>query len=132
MVNGLTVVLLVIGCFFFLAGTVGLLRFPDLYCRLHALTKADALGLGFVTAGVALQLGAWHEILLLAALWLLVLSAAATVCHILASEALAQGVEPIQAGAGRAGSMDSEVDASSAEDGSEGGDGARARRGVSP
>ena len=32
------------GAFFFLAGTVGLLRFPDLLTRLHALTKADNLG----------------------------------------------------------------------------------------
>ena len=29
------------GSFFFLAGTVGLLRFPDTLTRLHALTKAD-------------------------------------------------------------------------------------------
>ena len=34
------------GVFFFLAGTVGLLRFPDALSRLHALTKADNLGLG--------------------------------------------------------------------------------------
>jgi multicomponent Na+:H+ antiporter subunit G len=33
------------GAFFFLAGTVGLLRFPDTLTRLHALTKADNLGL---------------------------------------------------------------------------------------
>ena len=102
--NTLTVVLLLTGCVFFLAGTVGLLRFPDLYCRLHALTKADTLGLGFVAAGVALQMGTWHEVLLLAVLWLLVLSAAATVCHLLASEALAQGIEPMQGGADRTGS----------------------------
>ncbi|MGY4331752.1 monovalent cation/proton antiporter MnhG/PhaG subunit [Bradyrhizobium sp. LB7.2] len=41
------------GAFFFLAGTVGLLRFPDTLTRLHALTKADNLGLGFVVLGVA-------------------------------------------------------------------------------
>jgi multicomponent Na+:H+ antiporter subunit G len=33
------------GVFFFLAGTVGLVRFPDPLSRLHALTKADNLGL---------------------------------------------------------------------------------------
>ena len=31
------------GAFFFLAGTVGLLRFPDSLTRLHALTKVDNL-----------------------------------------------------------------------------------------
>jgi multicomponent Na+:H+ antiporter subunit G len=39
-------VAIVAGAFFFLAGTVGLLRFPDTLTRLHALTKADNLGLG--------------------------------------------------------------------------------------
>ena len=40
------------GVFFFLAGTVALLRFPDSLSRLHALTKADNLGLGFVVLGL--------------------------------------------------------------------------------
>jgi len=44
----LTILLLTAGAFFFLAGTVGLLRFPDVYTRLHALTKADNLGLGLL------------------------------------------------------------------------------------
>jgi multicomponent Na+:H+ antiporter subunit G len=46
------------GAFFFLAGTVGLLRFPDTLTRLHALTKADNLGLGLVMLGL-LPLVAW-------------------------------------------------------------------------
>ena len=43
-----TACLLILGGIFFLAGTVGLLRFPDVYTRLHALTKADNVGLGFI------------------------------------------------------------------------------------
>ena len=39
------------GVFFFFAGTVALLRFPDSLSRLHALTKADNLGLGLVVLG---------------------------------------------------------------------------------
>ena len=42
----LTALLLAAALFFFVAGTIGLLRFPDLYSRLHALTKADNAGLG--------------------------------------------------------------------------------------
>ena len=45
------------GAFFFLAGTVGLLRFPDPLTRLHALTKADNLGLGLVVLGLLPQAG---------------------------------------------------------------------------
>ena len=40
------------GAAFFLAGTVALLRFPDSLSRLHALTKADNLGLGLVVLGL--------------------------------------------------------------------------------
>ena len=43
---------IVAGAFFFVAGTVGLLRFPDSLSRLHALTKADNLGLGLVVLGL--------------------------------------------------------------------------------
>ena len=50
-----TVVAVSAGAFFFLAGTVGLLRFPDPLTRLHALTKADNLGLGLVVLGLLPQ-----------------------------------------------------------------------------
>ena len=50
-----SLLLLLIGSFFFLAGTLGLLRFPDVYTRLHALTKADNIGLGFIIFGLSLQ-----------------------------------------------------------------------------
>ena len=60
------------GAFFFLAGTVGLLRFPDTLTRLHALTKADNLGLGLVTLGL-LPLVAWPlGALKLISVWLFV------------------------------------------------------------
>ena len=45
-----TTVALVLGALFFLAGVVGLLRFPDTLSRLHALTKADNVGLGLIVA----------------------------------------------------------------------------------
>jgi hypothetical protein len=40
---------------FFIGGTVGLLRFPDVHSRLHALTKADNLGLGLISMGLVVQ-----------------------------------------------------------------------------
>ncbi len=46
-----TILAVLAGAFFFFAGTVGLLRFPDPLTRLHALTKADNLGLGLVVIG---------------------------------------------------------------------------------
>jgi len=47
--------LVVVGTFFLVVGTVGLLRFPDVYNRMHATSKATTLGAaslflaGFVT-----------------------------------------------------------------------------------
>ena len=41
-------VLLIIGGLFILIGSLGLLRLPDFYTRLHAPTKATTLGLGSV------------------------------------------------------------------------------------
>ena len=42
-------------------GTVGLLRFPDTLTRLHALTKADNLGLGLVVVGLLPQTGSLRD-----------------------------------------------------------------------
>ena len=50
-----TVIAVSAGALFFLAGTVGLLRFPDSLSRLHALTKADNLGLGLIVLGLLPQ-----------------------------------------------------------------------------
>lgn len=86
--------LVLAGMPFFLAGTVGLLRFPDFFCRLHALTKADNLGLGLVTLGLALQSGSWLAALKLVLIWLLVLVSSASVSHLMARTALRNGVRP--------------------------------------
>ena len=71
------------GAFFFLAGTVGLLRFPDTLTRLHALTKADNLGLGLVVLGLLPQAGSLRIALKLVCIWLLVLLAGATVSQLI-------------------------------------------------
>lgn len=67
------------GAFFFLAGVVGLVRFPDTLSRLHALTKADNLGLGLIVAALLPQVGGIGVALKLLLVWLLVLLASATV-----------------------------------------------------
>jgi multicomponent Na+:H+ antiporter subunit G len=76
--DGWTVVAVVAGAFFFLAGTVGLLRFPDSLTRLHALTKADNLGLGLVVLGLLPQVDSLAAGLKLGCVWLLVLLSGAT------------------------------------------------------
>jgi multicomponent Na+:H+ antiporter subunit G len=60
------------GVFFFFAGTVALLRFPDSLTRLHALTKADNLGLGFVVLGLLPRVDSPLDALRLITIWFLV------------------------------------------------------------
>jgi multicomponent Na+:H+ antiporter subunit G len=92
----LSAVLILLGAFFFLAGTVGLLRFPDVYTRLHALTKGDNLGLGLTALGLALQAESLPVILKLALIWLLALVASSTACYLVAHSALRGGLRPWQ------------------------------------
>lgn len=86
--------LLVAGTAFFVAGTVGLLRFPDLYTRLHALTKADNVGLGLIVASLLPQADSFLAGLKLLLIWMLVLLASASAGHLVARTALENGVRP--------------------------------------
>jgi multicomponent Na+:H+ antiporter subunit G len=87
-IDWLSAVLVALGALFFIAGTVGLLRLPDLFSRLHALTKADNLGLGLIMLGVLPQVGGPLQGLKLLMIWLLVLLAGATGAHLIAKRAL--------------------------------------------
>ncbi|HEB87111.1 MAG TPA: monovalent cation/H(+) antiporter subunit G [Gammaproteobacteria bacterium] len=89
----LSAVLLIAGAAFFLAGTLGLLRFPDVYTRLHALTKADNVGLGLVVAGLAMQAESLAGAGKLLLIWLLVLLAGASVAHLVAAAARQRGIK---------------------------------------
>lgn len=40
------------GAFFFFVGTTGLIRMPDVFCRMHATTKCDTLGAGLILVGL--------------------------------------------------------------------------------
>ncbi len=90
----LSIVFLLAAAPFFLAGTIGLLRFPDVFCRLHALTKADNLGLGLIVIGLALQADSWLQAARLLLIWLLVMLSGATVAHLIARKALRAGRKP--------------------------------------
>lgn len=72
------------GAFFYLAGTVGLLRFPDAYTRLHALTKADNLGLALVVVGLLPQMSGLLPAAKLMLVWFLVMLSSAAVSQLIA------------------------------------------------
>jgi multicomponent Na+:H+ antiporter subunit G len=82
--DALSIVAIVAGALFFLAGTVGLLRFPDTMTRLHALTKADNLGLGLVVLGLLPHAGSVATGLKLIVVWFLVLLGGACASQLVA------------------------------------------------
>jgi len=92
-----TAILLAAGAFFFLAGTVGLLRFPDVYTRLHALTKVDNLGLGCVVIALMLRAESLAVVFKLGLIWALALLATATAGYLIANSARANGIRPWRA-----------------------------------
>lgn len=94
MAEALSIVLMVAGGGFFLAGTVGVLRFPDVYTRLHALTKIDNVGLGLVVLGLMVRADDWTVVAELGLIWLFVLVGSTTACHLIARSALHHGVRP--------------------------------------
>jgi multicomponent Na+:H+ antiporter subunit G len=86
--------LLLAGVGFFLVGTLGILRFPDVYTRVHALTKADNLGLGLIVFGLLLGAESVPVALKLLLIWGLALIASAAAGYLVARAARRRGVKP--------------------------------------
>jgi multicomponent Na+:H+ antiporter subunit G len=91
LVDWATVALGVTGACFFMAGTVGLLRFPDFFSRLHAVTKADTLGLGLIVAALLFQATSLAAGLKLVLIWILAMLASSSACYLLGNDQLNRG-----------------------------------------
>ncbi len=93
-IDWLSVALVLGGAAYFFAGTVGVLRFPDVYSRLHALTKGDNVGLGLTILGLAIRAESLAVVGKLLLIWMLVLLAGATASHLIARSSLQRGIKP--------------------------------------
>jgi len=83
-----TMALIAAGLLFFIAGTVGLIRFPDPLARLHAIAKADNFGLSLIALGLAFQADGWAIVLELFLVWVLALMSAVVAAHLIFHTAL--------------------------------------------
>lgn len=90
----ITIILSCIGCFFFIIGTLGLLRFPDFYCRAHAATKCDTLGAGSILLAIVIYERFSFDALKILVLCGLVLLSSPTVGHALSRAAFRRGLAP--------------------------------------
>jgi multicomponent Na+:H+ antiporter subunit G len=91
MIDFIVVALLLAGLAFFAAGSIGLIRLPDLHSRLHALTKADNVGLGLLAVALACLDGSALNAVKLVTVWVLVLAASAAAAHLIAQQATRAG-----------------------------------------
>jgi len=94
------VILLPVGVLFFLAGTLGLLRLPDCYARIHAVSKCDTVGAGAILLALALLVAPDAHALKILVLLALVLLSSPTSGHALARAAHLTGLAPWSRGNG--------------------------------
>lgn len=81
-----------IGTFFFLLGTTGLLRMPDIFTRLHPSTKCDTLGACSVIVGMAIYSGWSWDLAKLILIACFVLLSSATCGHAIGRSALKRDI----------------------------------------
>lgn len=98
----LAMILVILGLFFFMVGTIGLLRLPDFYTRQHAAGKCDSVAGVLVIVGVAvynLEPFSFAALLVSAKLMLIagfVFVTSPTATHAITEAALVLGVKPWQ------------------------------------
>jgi multicomponent Na+:H+ antiporter subunit G len=93
-INIITTIFILAGLFFVVVGTIGLLRFPDFYTRMHATGKCDTLGEGLIIVGLMIYQG--FDLISVKLLFLItfifVVNPVAT--HAIARRAYKVGLEP--------------------------------------
>lgn len=77
-------------------GSLGLLRFPDFYSRLHGAGMTDTLCALMIITGLIMQAGLSLLTLKLALILLFLLFTSPTASHALAKAALSDGLEPLE------------------------------------
>ena len=88
---------LVAGGVFCVIGTLGLVRMPDFYTRMHAASVTETLGAGLMLLGMMLQAGFSLIAVKLLMIGLLLLFTSPTATHALAKAAMARGLKPLLA-----------------------------------
>ena len=92
--DSIAVMLLSTGSLFLLLGSVGIVRFPDFYTRMHAMSKPDTMGLMLTLLGLAM-LNGWNlSSLKLFLIVVFVAIANPSTTHALGQAALKNGLKP--------------------------------------
>ncbi len=95
MIDLLSWVSLMVGSIFLIIGTIGLIRFPDFFTRLHASSVVDTLGFILIMMGLMLQAGLSLVTVKLILIVIFILLTSPTAAHALAKAALHGEVKPL-------------------------------------
>lgn len=87
---------LLAGVFFAIVAGIGLLRLPDLFCRLHAAGIGDTLGAGLIVLGLMLQAGWTLNLIKLVLILVFIFFTSPAATHAVAKAALHGGLKPLQ------------------------------------
>jgi multicomponent Na+:H+ antiporter subunit G len=85
---------IVSGSFFVLVGSIGLIRMPDMFTRMHAASIIDSIGAGLLIVGMMLQAGPTLITLKLLFIFILFFITSPVATHALAQAALHAGDKP--------------------------------------
>lgn len=79
------------GMFFLFVGTLGLIRLPDIYTRMHATSKCDTLGTGLILLALMTQVGGYNEVVKLVMIGAFIWTINPLVTHAIGSTAYIRG-----------------------------------------
>lgn len=85
----------IVGGFFLLIGSLGMLRLQDFWARLHAASIIDSAGVGLILFGMMLQTGLTLVTVKIALIVLFLLITGPTASHAVANAAFVSGSRPM-------------------------------------
>ncbi|MFQ5442461.1 MAG: monovalent cation/H(+) antiporter subunit G [Thermodesulfobacteriota bacterium] len=86
------------GCFFVVVASIGIIRFPDFFSRMHPTGKTDTLGQAMIFIGLMIYEGFSFVSVKIVIIIIFLLVANPTATHALANAAYAVGLKPWQKG----------------------------------
>ena len=87
--------LLLVGAILAVIGTIGVLRFPDFYTRLHAASVTDTAAATLAILGMVLLAPSLAVVFKLAVVWLFLFLTGPTSSHAVANAAHTAGLQPM-------------------------------------
>lgn len=90
----ITGIFVALGCFLLIVASIGVIRFPDFYSRMHAAGKADTMGQTFILVGLIIYAGFSLVSIKLIIIMGLIYIINPTATHFLAKAAYVRGVKP--------------------------------------